>query len=190
MLGMILHSTTPEDGEVEKQIRGWFEDNFGREDAEALVEMIWLRERNGARLVDALVVIAKEYKAHEQNSVAEAKAFLGNLLDMARTPAAVREAEMDLLGYARPILERLAARIQGHRGDPIVREESLEEFRALVREKIRSMWPRKHRAAIDGALVVAARAEGGRLVFNARACVKALEMNGDPLEATAASSHG
>lgn len=180
---MILRSTTTRDAEAEKALLDWFAENFGAEDARDLADWVWGRERNAARYVDALAHIARCSKERGRD-------FVGNLLAHARRPAEEREAEEQLFETMRPHVDRARVRVLGHRGDPLVVEESLRELRVRLREVIRKMWPEKHRATVDGAIMSGSMVRGGAAVLDFRKIVQALTRHEDPLAVTARSSHG
>lgn len=167
--------------EAEPVLRRWYQTEFGEQDATLLLDWVWRRERNGARYIAALTHIARETERH-------GKAFVGRLLAHARRPEHLRDAEEALLEAMRPHVERARTTILGHRGDPVASEAALRELRVRLRELVHRTYPDKHRATIDGAILVATLQGGAGAVIDFRALVDALN-NVDPLAATAASSH-
>lgn len=177
----ILYSTRPEDARVEAELRQWYRDNFGAEDARVLLEWLWDHNgKSGVRFVDALVHIARETQAH-------GKAFVYNLLDIAKKPKEVREAELEIIAWAKPRLERSAAQIQGHRGEESVKRAEMEAFIAALQEKLWKMWPGKHRATMKGAVLSSIVDRDGKVELRVADLVKALNME-DPLAVTAATA--
>lgn len=176
----ILRSTNPADARVEAEMRQWYIDNFGADDARTLIEWVWENHKNGVRFVDALVEIAKETQVH-------GKQFVHNLLDVARKPKHVREAEVEILAWAKPRIEAAVARVIGHRASEKAKREEVNAFVEALQEKLWTMWPDKHRATMKGAVLSAFRDVDGRFELNVAALVKALNLE-DPLAATARSS--
>lgn len=176
----ILRSTNPAEARVEAEMRQWYVDNFGASDARTLLDWIWENHRDGVRFVAALVEIAKQTQLH-------GKEFVHNLLDVARKPKAVREAEMEILAWAKPRIEAAVARVIGHRVSEDVKREEVNAFIEALQEKLWTMWPDKHRATMKGAVLSAFRDIDGRFELNVAALVKALNLE-DPLAVTARSS--
>lgn len=162
-------------------MRQWFRDNFGEEDARALIEWLWDHNgKSGVRFVDALVHIARETETH-------GKGFVQNLLDVARKPKFVREAELEILAWAKPRLDKAAAIVLGHRGEERVRRDVFDEFLHGLEEKLREMYPGKHRATMKGAIVSAFCDVNGKAEFRVADLVKALNLE-DPLAVTASTA--
>lgn len=176
----ILYSTNPLDAKIEGEMRQWFRDNFGDDDAKTLIEWLWDNHRDGVRFVEALSAIAVET---EKNGLQ----FVHNLLDMARKPKLVRDAEMELIAWAKPRIEKATATIRGHRGSPESKKSEMDNFVFALEEKLYTMWPGKHRATMKGAILAAFRDVEGRLELNVATLVKTLNIE-DPMSATAATA--
>jgi hypothetical protein len=181
-MNLLLRSTDIKDSEDEKKILDWFVENFGEADARDLVEWVWARERNPSRYVLALFHIAREVKLH-------GKVFVQRILDHARSLFPHREKEEQLMAATLPFVEKARITIQGHRGDEMAVEESMRELRVRLRENIRRIWPEKHRATIDGAIVTATQVRGAACIIDFRKLVTTLAGT-DALAETAAGSHG
>ncbi len=182
---MILRSTSPESAEVEQKLYDWFIENFGEEDTKTFLEWLWGREK-GERYVLAMQHIAKE-------TAARGKPFFHNILEHAKLDTKTKEqrdAEEELLSAMLPVIERVKTNIQGHRGAEDAREEGLREIRVRLRETLRRMFPSKHRATLDGAIMCGTLLQGGFPTLNCAAVVAALMKHEDALATTAASSHG
>lgn len=179
---MILRSTNPLMAEDEKKIIDWFTDHFGEEDTLVFTRWVWDRHRNAPQYVEALWFIAEQTRK-------EGPPFFQNLLEVARYPKEMREATDQIASTMMPIVERLKTKALGFRNDPKVLNEIFEELRLALREKIRDMWPEKHRATIDGAMVVSVKRNlVGQSFIDFRTLAKAL-FEKDPLANTAESSH-
>jgi hypothetical protein len=179
-MGMILRSTRPEDAVVEAEMRQWFRDNFGAEDSTALIDWVWENHRDGVRFVDALVTIARETSEN-------GKGFAQNLIDLAKKPRATREAETEIVAWVTPRIEKAAAIVRGHRGDPSVARAEFDGLMIELEAKLRRMFPDVHRALMKGAMASSLRMVDGKFSVDVAALVKALQLP-DPLAATARAS--
>lgn len=176
---MILKSTDPKESQAEKDIVQWFINNFGETDAHTVCDWVWARERNPVKYVDTLVHIAKK-SSNDRD-------FFNNVLKYAQTQQAtpeIRDAQMHLEAKFLPMVERARIKIGGHRGDPKLVEEALEEMRKKLEDEIRKMWPGKHRATVHGAIMCGTSPRG----IDFGAIARALINNKDPLEANAWAS--
>lgn len=181
-MNLLLRSTDIETSEIEKKTLNWFVENFGEVDTRDLVEWVWARERNTGRYVPALTLIQEGIQKH-------GRGFLHKILDHARSLFPYREQEMQLMATMLPYIERARITVLGHRGDPVAMEAAMRELRVRLRENIRRMWPDKHRATIDGAIVTATQVRGAACVIDFRKLVTTLA-GPDALTETAAGSHG
>lgn len=175
---MILRTSDP----AEKQILDWFQENFGLEDTQVVIDWVWSRERATGRYVQALALIAGK-------TIETGREFFTNCLIHARRPATYREAEEQIMAAMLPHVEKARINVLGHRGDPMVVEESMRELRVYLRENIRRMWPDKHRATIDGAIMSATKTQGAEAFIDFRRLVEVINMP-DALATTASQSHG
>lgn len=173
---MLLRATRNEEAEVEARALQRLKDRFGDVDTSTLAEWVWDRHRDGVRYVEALSAIAAEVENQGEH-------IFHNLLDVAKKPKHIRDAEMDIFAWVKPRLEQASNTIRGHRGDPRVKEEVTRAFFAELENYLHRVWPR-HRATTRGAIFSAFRDEGGRLSFNVAELVRVLDME-DPLSATA-----
>lgn len=196
---MLLRATDPELAADEKALLGWYIENFGQEDTETFTRWVWLREQDGNRFARVLRHIHDLIKSEEARGVALglelAKNKLGRevferLLLQARKPKVQGEAETQLMETMRPHIERVRTDILGHRGSKEAVDAGVRELRVRLRENIHKMWPDKHRATVDGAIMVGAIQRGGTAVIDFARVVSALMENPDALASTAASSHG
>jgi hypothetical protein len=175
---MILRTSDP----TEKEIIDWYIANFGTEDATAVIDWVWSRERTTGRFVGALWYIAREVND-------KGKVFFFNILRHTKVPKSQREAEEQIMEIARPFVEKARITILGHRGAEDAVEGAMRELRVRLREEIRKMWPDKHRATIDGAILSATVARGGASIIDFKRLVEALS-GPDALATTASQSHG
>jgi hypothetical protein len=173
----LLYSKRPRDAKVEAEMRQWFRDNFGEVDAKTLIDWVWENHKDGIRFVDALVEIGVETQKN-------GKQFVHNLLEVARKPKHVREAEIELLMWVKPRLEKAVATVLGHRGDPDVKRQEFDGFLHALEDKLWNMYPSKHRATMKGAILSAFHDSNGRVDLNIADLVKTLNLE-DPLSATA-----
>lgn len=179
---MILRSTDANLAGEEKRVIDWFVENFGEEDALVVVEWVWARERRGTKYVPALVHIANETQKH-------GRGFFQNLLLHARKPRTHREAEEQLMETMTPYVQRARIAITGHRGSEDAVEYSMRELRVHLREEVRKMWPDRHRATIDGAIITATQVRGGSAIIDFGKLVETIS-GPDALATTAEASHG
>lgn len=177
---IILRATQPKDAEAERELRLWLRANLGETDAEELVAWVWESHRNGVTYVDALAAIVRE-------TGTRGKEFAYNLLEHARKPKEVREAEAELISWSKPRIEAAANKVRGHRGDPAVAREEFVNLCEELQEKLFKMFPLKHRATMKGAMQTGFQHTGGSFTLNVALLVKVLFME-DPLAATAAMS--
>jgi len=175
---MILRTSDP----AEKEVIDWYVENFGKEDAMTVIDWIWSRERTTGRFVGALLHVANEVQS-------QGRQFFHNLLVHTRIPRPQREAEEQIMERVRPFVEKARITILGHRGAEDAVEEAMRELRVHVREEIRKMWPDRHRATIDGAILSATSGRGGPAIIDFKKLVAAL-VAPDALATTASQSHG
>lgn len=169
--------------ELEGVLAHWFVENFGEEDTFVVMDWVWNREPNSARYLTAINYIAIEI----QN---QGREFFHNLLSHARRPKEEREIEEQLMETMAPYVTKALKAVKDHNEDPIVREEQIMILRNTLHEQIRKLWPEKHRATVDGAIICGTQIKNGGALLDYRAITQALTRNDDPLAATAASSHG
>lgn len=175
---MFLRTTDPQ----EKAALDWFVDNFGKQDADDLISWVWSRERTTGKFVPALLHIIDQ-------TMKNGRQFVQNLLDHARSPASFREAEEQIMQAMIPHVNVARSTIQAHKGDELAVEESMRMLRVYLRENIRRMWPDKHRATIDGAIMSATRIKGVDAFIDFHRLVEVINMP-DALASTASQSHG
>jgi len=166
----------------EPRCRQVLTDLLGSADATDLVRWLWERHHAGSAPTfgDALAAVTEQT---ERNGLQ----FARNLLDVARKPKHVSEAECDVMAWVIPRIEEAAVTVQGHRGNP---EVAREEFAALcwqLEEKLRRMFPDAHRASLRGAVVSSFVHQGGAFSLDVAALVRALHLP-DPLAVTAKAS--
>lgn len=153
---MILRTTQPQHAADEKELRDWLQANLGVEDAELLAAWIWENEhRTGP--VAYLSGLAQVV----QGAATMGRSFVGNLLDMAKKPKEVRDAELELTRFAGALLRKLTDRVRAHGGDPAAAHEAELELRARVREKVEAMWPGTPDYIINGAMAVGVTHKNG-----------------------------
>ncbi len=179
---MIIRSTDPQEAADELEILKWIVGEVGEDDTAILASWIHDREAPHGRYMMALATIVES--AAKSGAP---KLFLGRLIAQARKPAIQREAEVTLMQAMLPHLDRLRATVQRHHDDPLVREEVLREVRVRLRETLHRLFPDKHRASIDGAIIAGTSAAGATLNFGVM--VDRLMNHQDPLASTAAASH-
>lgn len=178
---MILFSKNVEEARVEAEMRQWYRDNFGDTDANDLVNWLWEHNgRNDVRFVDALVHIAKE--TSEQGPK-----FVHNLLDVIRKPAEVRDAELQILAFMKPRIDKAVTVIRGHRAAPEVVQEEFDKLMFDLEDLVKKMFPGKHRATRKGAMVASLQNVNGAVSLNVATLVKTL-MGEDALAATASTA--
>lgn len=175
---MILLSQDPR----EPQCRQRLIDILGKEDATVLVTWLWERHHAGKSPTfgEALAAVTQQTDQHGPQ-------FARNLLDMAKKPRHVSEAEMDIMAWIKPRLEVAAAKVVGHRGDPEVAKAEFDTLCYGLNEKLWAMYPDKHRATMKGAIISAFEHKGGAFSLNVAKLVRNLELE-DPLKATARQS--
>jgi hypothetical protein len=175
---MILLSNSPHEAACRQKLI----DALGAEDEEVLVQ--WLYERHCGRTSPTFgEVLDAISKQTEQYGVK----FAQNILDVAKKPKHIREAEVELIAWIGPKVEHAASIVQGHRGDFAIAKEEFDKLCYELEEKLCAMFPGKHRATMKGAIVSSFLHKGGAFSLDVSALVRALEMK-DPLEATAAMS--
>lgn len=174
---MILLSTDPR----EPGARQKFINVLGAEDAEVLTQWVWENQgRNSVSYGQALAHIAAEIDVHGVS-------FAHNLLEAAKKPRHIWEAERDILAWATPRIQAACATVRGHRGDPHVAQQEFEQLCYALEEKLWSMFPDKHRATMKGAIIGSFQNKNGGMALNVAMLVKALNLD-DPLAATARQS--
>jgi hypothetical protein len=176
---MILKSKDAEEARAEKDIITWFVNNFGETDANTVCDWVWARERVPVKYVDALAHIAKKSSAD--------RGFFESVLKYAQTQQAtpeIRDAQAHLEAKFLPAIEHARNRIMGHRNDPELVKEALDDMRKKLEEEIRKMWPDKHRATVHGAIMCGTTATG----IDFGAIARALINNKDPLGVNAWAS--
>lgn len=174
---MILLSADP----CEPDARQKLINVLGTEDAEVLVQWIYENQgRNSISYIHALTHVAAEVDANGPG-------FARNLLDAAKKPKHIWEAERELLAWAMPRIEAACNVVRGHRGDPEVAKTEFDLLCYDLEEKLWNMFPHKHRATMKGAMISSFQHKGGSMSLNVAMLVKALNLD-DPLAATAAQS--
>ena len=175
---MILFSNDPR----EPQCRQRLIDILGQEDATVLVTWLWERHHLGSSPTfgEALAAITMQTDQHGHQ-------FARNLLDVAKKPKHVSEAELEIMAWIKPRLEAAATKVQGHRGDPDVAKAEFDVLCYGLNEKLWNMYPDKHRATMKGAILTAFEHKGGAFSLNVAKLVQSLNLD-DPLKATAAQS--
>lgn len=176
---MILLSKDPR----EPALRQKLIDLLGGEDAETLVQWVYENEgRNNVRYCQALYVIVMGIET-------QGMGFAHNLLEAAKKPKHIWEAERQILGWLIPRLKEAGVVIQGHRDDPVAVDAEREKLIEGLLEMLWKMYPDKHRATMKGAVVGSFQRKGSEIGFNVAMLVKALNLE-DPLWATAGQSRG
>lgn len=168
---MILLSDDPR----EPRNRQRLIDLLGAEDAGVLVR--WVHETHRAQGIafgDALQTIADETDARGPQ-------FARNLLDVARKPKHVRDAEVEILSWVKPRVDRAIAVVMGHRGNADVAREQyglfIEELRAYLNRNYK-----RHQATIDGAIMTGCSHNNGQFEVRVHQIVAALDLK-DPMSA-------
>ncbi len=163
-MNSILYSADPR----EPALRQKLIDILGSVDAGTLIR--WVRETHAAQEIsfgDALALIV------EQTEVQGLK-FAHNLLEVAYKPRDVREAEMEIFGWAKPRIEKAAAVVLGHRGDQEVAKKEFADLCVGLMEKLHHLFPSKHEAVLRGAVVLAFTHKNGQFSLDTAALVKAV----------------
>lgn len=181
---MILRCTDPQQAADEAEFIRWIVGEIGEADADVLVPWLHEREAPHGRYPHVLAHVVRG----AANSGAP-KSFLGNLVEQARKPLVQREAEMALMQAMAPHVERVRATMRRHQGDPQAYEEGLRELRVRLRETLHRLFPDKHRATIDGAMVAGTAPKPGAALLNYSVIVERLMCHEDALASTAAASH-
>lgn len=177
---MLLRSTLEADAKDERELRTWLINEIGEADQLTLVDWVWENHRgnnDGITFVDALAAIVRQTGTH-------GRGFLNNLLDFAKKPKEIREAEQAILGWIKPRIEKAASVVLGHRGDAQVKREQFHELCSDLEAFIHRAYPLVHRATVKGAIVSAMSNTGTAFSLNVARLVKALTIT-DPLAATA-----
>jgi hypothetical protein len=164
MTSTILCSTDPR----EPTCRQALIDKLGREDAEKLIRFVLeTHETQGLSFGDALALIVEQTERL-------GLPFAHNLLEMAWKPREVREAEIEILGWAKPKIEQAANVVLGHRADPSVAKKQFADLCVELMDKLTRMFPDKHVAAVRGAVLVAFTHKDGQFSLDVAALVKAI----------------
>jgi len=182
----ILLRTESED---EKKIVNWFVENFGVEDTREVLLWVWQRERDAKNYVRALYKIGEVIKSREAAEGVSGREAFSPFLEHARKPRGDRELAEQVMAVMQPLVDKARIQIFGHRGDPAAVEGEIRMLRVRLREECRRLWPRAHRATIDGAIVSATQVRGGAGLID---FVKLVELLSGPdaLSETAEASHG
>lgn len=179
---LVPRSTNPVDAEDELKVLGWFLENFGEADTRTVTDWVWAYEKDSCRYIATLWAIAREIRE-------KGRSVFGTLLYVASQSPEVVDATQQLAAQMKPVIDELRRQSSRYSADEHGREQISDELRLRLREKLREMWPDKHRAMIDGALVVAfKRGPRGQVIIDFPAIAKALFQE-DPLATTAAASH-
>ena len=142
-------------------------DMLGAEDARQLVGWVHETHRSqGITFADALSIVLNGIDR-------QGLSFAHNLLEVAWKPRDVREAEMEILDWARPRIERAAATVLGHRGDAVVAKREFADLAVELMEKLHRLFPDSHEATLRGAVVLALKHEGGQFTLNVAELVTA-----------------
>ncbi len=175
---MILFSQDPR----EPQCRQRLIDLLGQQDATDLVLWLWENHKDGKEPTfgQALAAITMQTDQHGVQ-------FARNLLDHARKPKHVREAEIEIMAFITPLIHEAAETVRRNGGLEKVGNEEFHLLCYKLLEKLWKMYPYKHRATMKGAILGAFQHRNGAFTLNVAALVKNLEGT-DPLEATAAQS--
>lgn len=178
---MLLRTTDVAAASTERRARERIAIELGEEDEATL--SAWVFETHGATptYVEALTLIAEE-------ATRSGRSFLDNLIEVAKKPKPVREAETELVAFVTPLMRRLTERIRAERGGEAAISDARAEFLYRLEEKLVNLFPGKHRATMKGAIVNAFVVAGGAFSLDVAALVRSLLVNDDPLKATASSS--
>lgn len=179
-MSLLLLSADP----AEPVHRRALENMLGEADADTLVRWLWENHANRLQPTFGQVL-----EAVTKQTMVKGPAFAHNLLDFAKKPEHVQEAELELMQWITPRINEAAVKVQGHRGDPDVARAEFDDLCYRLEEKLCRMWPGKHRATMKGAIICSFEHKNGAFSLNVAKLVKALNLR-DPLEATAASSRG
>lgn len=169
---MILLSNDPREAPARQK----FVDILGQEDADALVFWVWETHRaQGIGFCDALLLIL-------EHTVLQGRRFAQNLLDMARKPKHIRDAEMDLMAWVKPRVEKATSVVMGHRGDPSAAKSEFGIFIEDLMAYLRRTYPRTHEATIRGAVMTGCSHKNGAFSVEVHTIIKALDLK-DPMSA-------
>ncbi len=180
----MLLRASGKDAADELEFRRWLVENFGEADERELSEWVWVNHgRNGVHYTTALQHIVLE--THKRG-----KGFVHGILQFLRElDPSVRESIWTLAAWFHPRMLRAVATMQRHAKDPTAVEAELTTLRGELRAEVHRLWPAKHRATIDGALL-------GALKYDPRFHTVAADYVGiamalsmpDPLETNAKAS--
>lgn len=174
---MILRTNDPN----EKKFRTILANILGDEDEADLTRWVWENEKgSGVGFVRALAAMAEQ-------SQFRGPQFAKNCLEFARKPKEVREAEKELLEWFNVHAARAITVVKEHNGDRHVADDQFNMLCYGLQEKLREMWPNKHRATVKGAMLSAFTHASGTFQFEVARLVKVM-MEKDPLEVTARTS--
>ena len=167
----------------ELELRKWLVGELGEADEATLSSWIWERhQREPGEYVDVLAEIVRQ-------GGARGKAFVGPLLDLARKPREVREAEIAIAQWVKPRLDHAVSVVRLHGGSQEAAEGEYKLFLDDLTAMLRGMYPLAHRATMTGALASSVKHGGGSFTVDAAKIVHCLGMP-EPLAATAAGSWG
>lgn len=181
----ILRAQTPHDAKDEAELRNWLVKELGEEDQRILAEWVWDVHRDGVRYVDALAVIIRHGGPLPLD---ERKAFFGRLLEVAKRPHDIREAELDLLAWFNTHSKTAVAAVNQNGATQSAAQAEMNALIEKLEAKVHKMFPGCHRASVRGAIISSFTDTGGEFKFDAHRLVQALSSKQQPLAETAKAS--
>lgn len=169
---MILLSNDPREPAARQRLV----DLLGAEDARVVAQ--WVLEthrRFGASYGEALEHVTQE-------CATKGRGFSSNLLEIAKKPKHLREAEMEITAWVVPKISTAVTTIRGHRGNPEVADRLYKELVAELDSTLARWYPSVHEATRRGALLTSCSHAEGQISINVAALVRALDLP-DPMRA-------
>lgn len=146
---MILRTTDRQHASDETEFRKYLISELGTEDAETLASFTWENSATPVAYMTSLAHLVRGVGTH-------GKGYVSRVLEVARKPKEIREAEMDLAVFAHVVVNdcsrRVACSPEAERGK--VAEEVWLELVHRTREKLGRMWPGSPDYIVNGALAV------------------------------------
>ena len=169
-------ATSSEELEVRKQLVGI----LGEEDERTLSRWVFENHRDGVRYTQAL-------KSIFEGASVYGKQFLENLLDVAKKPKEVAQAEVAVFAWVKERTVLVVKTVQRSKDKEKAAKEELDGFMHDFVGYLHRMFPDKHRATVHGAIIGGMRHVEGKFSVDVAGIVKAL-FNEDPLAANAKAS--
>lgn len=172
---MILLSANPEVAIAEREVRDWYTNQLGADDADRVVRYLWRKHRSD--FVGIMQALREQTELHGPT-------FLRNIVAHVKRPAEHSDAEFQLAAFVAPRLADANATIVRHHYNREVVQDEERVLLAQLEERCCAMFPGKHKATMKGAIMSGLGRHEGRLTVNVGRIVDALFL-ADPLAATA-----